>query len=117
MPIDQTIFHKFDLNSLVTFLVVYQEKGVSRAAKTLKVTQPAVSNVLGKLRAKFNDPLFIPCGRVLRPTHKADLIAEVLAPAMIIVQELITQDSIDKGAVCPTTQQMKDEMSAGQENK
>jgi len=81
------------------------------------VTQPAVSNVLGKLRAKFNDPLFIPCGRVLRPTHKADLIAEVLAPAMIIVQELITQDSIDKGTVCPTTQQMKDEMSACQENK
>jgi hypothetical protein len=26
---------------------------------------------------------------------------------MIIVQELITQDAIDKVAVCPTTQQMK----------
>jgi LysR family transcriptional activator for leuABCD operon/LysR family transcriptional activator of mexEF-oprN operon len=104
MTIDQTIFHKFDLNSLVTFLVVYQERGVSRAAKSLQVTQPAVSNVLSKLRTKFDDPLFIPCGRVVRPTHKADLIAEVLAPAMIIVQELIAQGALDKDAECALAQ-------------
>jgi LysR family transcriptional activator for leuABCD operon/LysR family transcriptional activator of mexEF-oprN operon len=77
-------------------MVVYQERGVSRAAKSLKVTQPAVSNVLSKLRARFDDPLFIPSGRVVRPTYKADLIAEMLAPAMKIVQEIITKDAIGK---------------------
>lgn len=92
MHIDEHIFHKFDLNSLVTFLVIYQERGVSRAARSLKITQPAVSNVLSKLRARFNDPLFIPCGRVVRPTSKADLIAQALAPVMIVVQELLKQD-------------------------
>jgi DNA-binding transcriptional LysR family regulator len=93
MLIDGQIFHKFDLNSLVTFLVVYQERGVSRAAKSLNVTQPAVSNVLIKLRALFDDPLFIPCGRSVKPTIKADLIATALAPAMAVVQGIIAERS------------------------
>lgn len=103
MSIDEDVFHKFDLNSLVTFLVVYQERGVSKAAKSLKVTQPAVSNVLGKLRARFDDPLFIPCGRVVRPTAKADLIAQVLEPAMIVVQALITPQMKGIGSQTPST--------------
>jgi len=104
MEIDQRIFHKFDLNSLVTFLAIYQERGVSKAAKSLNVTQPAVSNVLSKLRAKFDDPLFIPCGRVVRPTHKADLIAKILAPAMVIVQELIAKGAVDDMLSAPAEQ-------------
>jgi LysR family transcriptional activator for leuABCD operon/LysR family transcriptional activator of mexEF-oprN operon len=94
MPIDVQIFHKFDLNSLVTFLVVYQERGVSKAARLLNVTQPAVSNVLVKLRASFDDPLFIPCGRSVKPTTKADLIAQTLAPAMVVVQNIIAERSL-----------------------
>jgi LysR family transcriptional activator for leuABCD operon/LysR family transcriptional activator of mexEF-oprN operon len=93
MSIDEHIFHKFDLNSLVTFLVVYQERGVSKAARLLKVTQPAVSNVLSKLRRRFDDPLFVPCGRMVRPTSKADSIAQVLAPAMMTLQALISLDA------------------------
>lgn len=87
--VDVRHFHKFDLNTLVTFLVVYQEGGVSKAAKRLNVTQPAVSNVLGKLRVRFADPLFVPCGRSVRPTRKADLIAQQLAPALLVLQVLI----------------------------
>lgn len=95
MRIDGQVFHRFDLNSLVTFLVVYQEGGVSRAARSLNVTQPAVSNVLGKLRRRFDDQLFVPCGRRLRPTSKADRIARVIAPAMLIMQTLIKEDVED----------------------
>ncbi|MDD1011313.1 LysR family transcriptional regulator [Pseudomonas shahriarae] len=101
MLIDAQILQKFDLNTLVTFLVVYQERGVSKAAKRLNVTQPAVSNVLGKLRWRFDDPLFIPCGRSVRPTSKADLIAQKLAPAMIILQGLITADTMHNAASAP----------------
>jgi DNA-binding transcriptional LysR family regulator len=89
MTIDMRCFHKFDLNTLVTFLVVYQEQGVSRAAKVLNVTQPAVSNVLSKLRVRFDDPLFIPSGRRLRPTLKAESIARELAPAMVALSALV----------------------------
>lgn len=91
MTIDVRHFYKFDLNTLVTFLVVYQERGVSRAAKRLNVTQPAVSNVLGKLRVRFDDPLFIPSGKQVRPTSKADLIADALTPAMSMLQTLIAE--------------------------
>ena len=93
MAIDISEFHNFDLNSLVTFLAVYQECGVSRAAKRLNVTQPAVSNVLGKLRMRFGDPLFVPCGRSMRPTVKADLIAQALAPAMTLLLALLQNES------------------------
>ncbi|MGE7991160.1 LysR family transcriptional regulator [Pseudomonas sp. NPDC089554] len=87
--VDVRHFLEFDLNTLVTFLVVYQEGGVSKAAKRLNVTQPAVSNVLGKLRVRFGDPLFVPCGRSVRPTSKADMLAQELAPALFILQVLI----------------------------
>lgn len=93
MTIDVGCFHKFDLNALVTFLVVYQEQGVSRAAKVLKVTQPAVSNVLSKLRVRFDDPLFISRGRRLRPTLKAMMIAREIAPAMAVLSVLIASNS------------------------
>ena len=96
MWIDGQNFHKFDLNSLVTFMMVYQERGVSKAAKSLNVTQPAVSNVLCKLRKRFEDPLFIPCGREVLPTSKAELIAQILAPAMLVVQSVLTEGTGDE---------------------
>ncbi|MDH4612427.1 LysR family transcriptional regulator [Pseudomonas sp. BN102] len=89
---DEQVFRKFDLNSLITFLVVYRERGVSRAARALNVTQPAVSNSLRKLRRRFDDPLFIPLGRHVEPTPKAILIAETLAPALSDVQGVIALD-------------------------
>ncbi|RJG08732.1 LysR family transcriptional regulator [Pseudomonas cavernicola] len=58
MNFDERLFRTIDLNTLVTFMVVYRELGVSRAARKLNVTQPAVSNVLSKLRRRFGDPLF-----------------------------------------------------------
>jgi DNA-binding transcriptional LysR family regulator len=89
MPFDEGTFYKFDLNALVTFMVVYREKGVSRAARMLNVTQPAVSNSLGRLRRIFGDRLFISRGKYLEPTPKAVQIAESLAPAMSQVQAVI----------------------------
>lgn len=89
MALNELVFRKFDLNSLVTFMAVYQTRGVSRAAAVLNVTQPAVSNVLGKLRLQFEDRLFIPEGRKVRPTAKAMEIAVALEPAMVMIQEVI----------------------------
>lgn len=92
MRIDECVLRNIDLNSLITFLVVYRERGVSRAAKALHVTQPAVSNALSKLRNRFEDPLFIPHGRSVQPTPKAISIAESLIPAFEQVQYAITAD-------------------------
>ena len=48
-----------DLNLLVVFAVFAEERSVSAAATRLLLTQPAVSRALNRLRAMFNDDLFI----------------------------------------------------------
>lgn len=48
-----------DLNLLVHLDVLLQEKNVTRAAEQLGVTQPAMSNILRRLRGLFGDPLLV----------------------------------------------------------
>lgn len=90
MSLDERILRGVDLNTLVTFLVIYRERGVSRAAQALNISQPAVSNALGRLRKLFDDPLFIRRGTHVQPTAKAIAMAELLEPAFARVQKVIT---------------------------
>jgi molybdenum-dependent DNA-binding transcriptional regulator ModE len=50
--------NRLDLNLFVVLDAIYTEGSITRAAKTLNLTQPALSHALGRLRAVFNDPLF-----------------------------------------------------------
>ncbi|MGH8447770.1 LysR family transcriptional regulator [Pseudomonas sp.] len=86
MWFDEQALRKIDLNSLLTFMMVYREKNVSRAAFQLGVTQPAVSNVLRELRHRFDDPLFVHRCRYMEPTSLAVGIAALLGPAMYLIQ-------------------------------
>lgn len=70
-----------DLNLLRTFVVVYREKNLTRAAATLHLSQPAVSYALKRLRSHFDDPLFIRTKSGVRPTRLATSIyAEINSP-------------------------------------
>src|SRR3974377_781950 len=55
-----------DLRRLRTFVVVTEQGTVSSAAKTLRITQPALSRQLQDLQAEFGVGLFIRVGRRLR---------------------------------------------------
>ncbi|MFJ3366900.1 LysR family transcriptional regulator [Pseudomonas sp. NPDC086251] len=90
MTINERNFRGVDLNVMVTFLVLYRELNVTRAASLMKVGQPAVSGSLARLRARFNDPLFIRTGRGIRPTGKAIDIAKILMPAFTCIESVIT---------------------------
>ena len=69
---------QFDLNLLETFEAIYSEGGVSRAARHLNLSQPAVSHSLARLREAFNDELFIREGNNLVPTAMArDIIGPI----------------------------------------
>ena len=59
---------KFDLNLLVIFECIYQHLSISKAAETLHITPPAVSQSLQRLRNQLNDPLFIRSGKGITPT-------------------------------------------------
>lgn len=46
-----------DLNLLTVFDAVMQEQNITRAAHTLGMSQPAVSNAVARLKIMFNDEL------------------------------------------------------------
>lgn len=61
---------RMDLNLLVAYQVLMQEKNVTRAAERLFVTQPAMSKTLNRLRNLLNDDLFVRSSHGLTPTPK-----------------------------------------------
>lgn len=61
----------FDLNLLKVFDAVMSERNLTRAARQLALTQPAVSNALRRLRQALGDDLMIRKGRGLEPTARA----------------------------------------------
>ncbi len=62
----------FDLNLLVVFKTLFEEKNVTRASKKMGITQPAMSNALNRLRYLVKDELFIRGPRGMRPTPRAN---------------------------------------------
>lgn len=76
-----------DFNRLLILKFVLDEKGVSRAAEKLGVSQSAVSHALGKLREELGDPLFVRKGSAMVPTTRAE---EVVATVRRMADELAT---------------------------
>ncbi|MBH3391713.1 LysR family transcriptional regulator [Pseudomonas putida] len=89
MVVDADLLHDIDLNSLLAFWLVCHEHSVSRAAERLKITQPAVSNTLAKLRVYFGDPLFFREHNTFIPTKRAQSIADELTPAFRHIQRAL----------------------------
>jgi DNA-binding transcriptional LysR family regulator len=89
IAIDEQLLSGFDLNLLVSFIVLYRERSVSRTAQLLGIGQPAVSGSLCRLRKRFDDRLFSRSGRGVAPTPKADQLAAVLAPCLLRIEALL----------------------------
>lgn len=68
------ITHK-DLNLLLVFHVLYQERNATLAAERMALSQPALSHKLNKLRHQFGGPLFVRAPRGLTPTPRAHEMA------------------------------------------
>ncbi|WP_245312680.1 LysR family transcriptional regulator [Bradyrhizobium macuxiense] len=79
-----------DLNLFVVFDAIYSEGGVSRACIRLNLTQPAVSHALGRLRAMFNDPLFVRRHHVMTPTPLARQIITTVRQALNGLETTLT---------------------------
>lgn len=80
---------KYDLNLLPVLLVMMEERNVTRAAERLGITQPALSNALNRLRETLNDPLFIRERYGMRPTPKAEQLAQVVSGALFAIDNVI----------------------------
>ena len=81
--LSQINLSRVDLNLLVLFAVVLEERHVGRAAGRLNLTPSAVSHALGRLRHLLNDPLFLRTPKGVVPTSRAlelgEPVAEILA--------------------------------------
>ncbi len=85
-----------DLNLLVVFQLMYRERKTSAVAELMGLSQPAVSNALGRLRKEFDDELFLRTARGMQPTHLADQIAEPVFYALSTIEHSINvRDSFD----------------------
>lgn len=71
-----------DISLLVIFEAMMHERNVSRVGEKLFLGQPGVSSALGRLRAMFDDQLFIRNGRCMEPTSRAQELFQVIAPAL-----------------------------------
>ncbi len=76
---------KVDLNLLIALEVLLEERSVTRAAKRLFITQPAMSKTLARLRDLFKDPLFIRTAHGLAPTPKA---VDLQQPLIAVLEQL-----------------------------
>jgi DNA-binding transcriptional LysR family regulator len=78
-----------DLNLLRVFDAVLREKGVTAAAARLELTQPAVSNALGRLRVVFGDALFVRTPSGMEPTPFARGVAEPVRQALALLDSAL----------------------------
>jgi DNA-binding transcriptional LysR family regulator len=86
----QTNLAAVDLNLLVALRALLHERHVTRAAKSVGLSQPAMSHALGRLRELFDDPLLVRTPRGMQPTPRAEEIAPALGRALEDLGRIVT---------------------------
>jgi DNA-binding transcriptional LysR family regulator len=88
-----------DLNLLVVFEALWRDHSVTVAADALGVTQAAVSGSLKRLRAEYDDKLFVLVGRKMEPTP----LATELAPRLLDALEMVRRTHAGRAQFDPST--------------
>jgi DNA-binding transcriptional LysR family regulator len=76
-----------DLNLLLVFEALYNERSVTGAARKLGLSQSAVSLSLKRLREEYQDKLFVLVNRAMEPTPLASAISGRLLGAVAMIRE------------------------------
>lgn len=84
-----------DLNLLVAFEALWSERGVTSAGRRLGLSQPTMSGVLARLRAAFDDPLFVRSGRGLTPTERCTELAGPVQRALTELRNALATTAFD----------------------
>ena len=75
-------FRTLDLNLLRVFDEVMAERSLTRAARNLSLSQPAVSNALRRLRETLGDDLVVRSGQGMAPTARALVLWPIVRDAL-----------------------------------
>jgi DNA-binding transcriptional LysR family regulator len=88
-----------DINLLLLFDLLFEERNAGRAAARLNLSPSAVSHALKRLRLALDDPLFLPTPKGMVPTERA----QALAPAIREIVERIAGVIASAEQFDPTT--------------
>jgi DNA-binding transcriptional LysR family regulator len=80
---------RYDLNLLPIFVALMEERSVTRAAERVGMTQPALSNALGRLRLMLQDQLFVRERYGIQPTPIALELSPVIAEALAMLDDAV----------------------------
>ena len=83
-----------DLNLLRLFDAVWRTRSVSLAAQQLGMSQPAASQGLARLRSMLGDALFERSGSGVRPTPRADRLAQAVQTALGTIEEALNASQV-----------------------
>jgi len=81
-----------DLNLLVALDALLTEQHVSRAASRIGLSQPAMSNALGRLRLIFHDDLFVRTASGMLPTPRAEQLIEPVRQTLRQIEQVFESD-------------------------
>jgi DNA-binding transcriptional LysR family regulator len=88
-------FADLDLNLLVVFDAIMQDRNLTRAARRLGLSQPATSHALGRLRTVLHDPLFVRTPDGMHPTPRAEQISEQVREALRLLRITLEPERFD----------------------
>jgi len=90
-----THLRQADLNLLVVFTVLAEERNVTRAAVRLLLSQPAVSRALQRLRDMFHDDLLIRSSSGYEPTPMGQRLLHELEACLPRLDRLLSGSDFD----------------------
>ncbi|HET8850864.1 MAG TPA: LysR family transcriptional regulator [Marinobacter sp.] len=86
----------FDLNLLVIFSNIMEQRSISKVASELGISPSAVSHALGRLRVMLNDQLFYRTAKGLEPTDRArEIIVQVESGLSHLSSAITAQQKFD----------------------
>lgn len=83
-----------DLNLLVVLEALIEERNVTRAAKRIGLSQPAMSNALARLRRTFDDPLLMRTAEGMTPTPVAQSLIVPVRAALAQLREALEEKAV-----------------------
>lgn len=98
-----------DLNLVVSLHALLEERSVSRAARRVGLSQPAMSHALGRLRVYFDDPLLVRTGRAMEPTPRAVALLASVRPLMLALEAVLTPALVEPAALTLTLRLVTDD--------
>src|SRR3954468_10648278 len=82
--------NRVDLNLLVAFEALMDERSVTGAAHRLGISQSAMSSTLARIRKMFDDPVLMRSGRSMVATPVAEALIDPVRATLLQIQAALS---------------------------